>query len=1141
MTVRGDGMGFKFSSLVELLEDLERNRFRKASNAAKSVNPDHAIIVHWFNRHDAKIKRSQKEGVAFLSCLFPERRPDRCFHMQETRLTSVFGRVYSLGTARLNELRTWKEQTPADFPKCLAAILAQTEMPIPHYGNEVTLEEINATLQEIAANVKSSASTLRASATFSDPVEALTPILLRLRSIEAKWLVRMLLKSYYPVQIPEAVTMQQFHFLLEDLLKIQNDFGAALDTLNQVEISQLPKRVSRVDATALKARLAGHLVPRVGVMIKRQAYHKARSIKHCCQMAGGKLMSVEQKYDGEYCQVHIDMSRASSEQIQIFSKSGRDSTQDRIRLHYAIETSLHLQSRSQECNIKKRCILEGELLIFSRMTGTIQPFHKIRKHVQHGGRFLNQEADSPAGPEDQVMIMYYDVLLLDHTVLLERPQEERRRYLERLITPVKGLAEIGIRHIVDFRSRTAPEHLRKIFASCITQRHEGFVLKSCRDPYFSCTSSINGIKLKKDYITKMGDIADVVLVSARLDSKAKRDLGHGELKWNTFYMACLENKHEVVRFDAKPTFRMIGEVSFMPEHEMEYLNARGEILAMPFSPSSDHMDISIDTKQTKAPDVLFKTPFVVEIMGSGYERAPNATYWTLRHPRLHKLHGDRTITDTVSFSELQDMAKTAQTAPDDATSQEDREWIAKLERADPKSKNILDRSQSTTTTTTSPGKSPASLTTASRTPLHITSRRTLFPIWSDASSSPDIANRTFSQESISPVRSESRSAIKRRCDEEADTLFMKKRRQAESSMDGVSDLGAFPLVRSATFTTVGEARATPASLLKETPPWCRPSSDGGPGSSLPFDPPAVFRSSPGKRRIEKEISSSKPVRESLKEMASSATTHNTTVASRHPQGITEKRKEGKMVKVRDVPQVKTSILGNHQRPLMPTAPSSAEETRKSQEQPNVKHREDNNTRSVPTAARHPQPEETSHLPENRHSRARARSSPSTPILSIPPPPPLLLTLTLHSLSTPQTNTLQALLWSTDASFTASMRTFLSHIPFHATTVALLDITMDPDKIARDIHDMVNGLVALEDRFPEGGRRKGRLLFLDWRVLETMRIGKDDRDVLKDQSSRRFFAGCLLWKCDESDDGTKSSMTTTECFEWNEAIRLDAEY
>ena len=242
MTPLSDTMGFRFSSLVELLEDLERNRFRKASNASKSVNPDQAIIVQWFNRHDAKIKRSQEEGVAFLSCLFPERRPDRCFHMQETRLASVFGRAYSLGTARLNELRAWKERTPADFPNCLASILAQTEMPTPQPGNEVTLEEINDALDEIAANVKSSAPTLRASARFLDPVDALSPILLRLRSVEAKWLVRMLLKSYYPVQIPEAVTMQQFHFLLEDLLKIQNDFGAALDTLNQAEIIQLPKR-----------------------------------------------------------------------------------------------------------------------------------------------------------------------------------------------------------------------------------------------------------------------------------------------------------------------------------------------------------------------------------------------------------------------------------------------------------------------------------------------------------------------------------------------------------------------------------------------------------------------------------------------------------------------------------------------------------------------------------------------------------------------------------------------------------------------------------------------------------------------------------------------------------------------------------
>jgi DNA ligase-4 len=1134
MPLLGNAMGFKFSFLVELLEDLERNRYRKASNVSKSVNPDHVIIVQWFNRHDAKIKRSLDEGVAFLSCLFPERRPDRCFHMQETRLASVFGRVYSLGTARLNELRAWKEQTPADFPSYLASILAQTEMPIPQYGNEVTLEEVNTTLDGIAANVKSSAPALRASARFIDPVDALTPILLRLRSLEAKWLVRMLLKSYHPVQVPEAITMQQFHFLLEDLLKIQNDFGAALDTLNQAEISQLPKRVSKADAAVLKARLAGHLVPRVGVMIKRQAYHKARSIRHCSQMAGGKLMSVEQKYDGEYCQVHIDMSKDSFQQIQIFSKSGRDSTQDRVRLHHAIETSLHLQSRSQECKINDRCILEGELLIYSRKTGTIQPFHKIRKHVQHGGRFLNQEADSPIGPDEQVMIMYYDILLLDHIVLLERPQEERRRYLERLIAPVKGLAEIGVQHIVDFQSRTAPEHLRNIFASYITQRIEGLVLKSCKDPYFSCSSGIHGIKLKKDYITELGDIADILLVGARHDPKAKRDLGRGNLKWNSFYMACLENKGDVSRFDAKPRFRVIGVVSYMPEHEMEYLNMRGEIFAIPSSQPNDHMDISMDAKQTKAPAVLFTTPFVVEILGSGYERAPNATYWTLRHPRLHKLHGDRAITDTASFDELQDMARTAQKSPEIGISQEDRDWIAKLKRADPRSKYIVDRSQSIISTTT-PGKSTLSLIAASPTSLGTTPRRSLFAIWSDTSTSPEIANRTISQESASPIRIETYSAIKRRCDGEVDILRRKKRRQTEPGNNGGSVLKSLPLARSATFTTIDEARATCTSLVKKTPPWCRPSSSAGPTSSSPFEPPAIFRSSPSKRgrlssKTDEEARSSEMVREPLKEVMNSSNAYNAGEA----QYRYEPHQKDRITLGTDLLQQTTFMLTDARLPPMPIPPSSAEGIRMPKES------RDDNVGNEPTDAIHHPPPRPAHLPKEAQTKQTTRST-STPT---PPPPaaPLLLSPSLQSLPTTETHNLQAQIWATNASFTTSTATFLFHIPFHATTITLLDITINPTEIAQEMRDMMDRLiVALGQQYSGNGRQRGRVLFLDWRVLKTMWNGKDGRGVLVDSSWKGLYAGCLKWEyTNESDDGTKDYVHITDCFNWIEAIRLDAE-
>jgi DNA ligase-4 len=43
------------------------------------------------------------------------------------------------------------------------------------------------------------------------------------------------------------------------------------------------------------------------------------------------LMSVEAKVDGEYCQIHVDVSRGRRG-VQIFSKSGKDSTEDRKRL-----------------------------------------------------------------------------------------------------------------------------------------------------------------------------------------------------------------------------------------------------------------------------------------------------------------------------------------------------------------------------------------------------------------------------------------------------------------------------------------------------------------------------------------------------------------------------------------------------------------------------------------------------------------------------------------------------------------------------------------------------------------------------------------------------------------------------------------
>jgi DNA ligase-4 len=121
------------------------------------------------------------------------------------------------------------------------------------------------------------------------------------------WMVRMLLKPYSPVHIPEKPAMQQFHFLLPSLLDFQNSFEAAMKILQGDPMNQMPARVAKEDEIQLREIAIGRLVPHIGVMITRPAHEKARGIKDCCQLAGWRRMSVERKYHGEYCQVHIDL------------------------------------------------------------------------------------------------------------------------------------------------------------------------------------------------------------------------------------------------------------------------------------------------------------------------------------------------------------------------------------------------------------------------------------------------------------------------------------------------------------------------------------------------------------------------------------------------------------------------------------------------------------------------------------------------------------------------------------------------------------------------------------------------------------------------------------------------------------------
>ncbi|KAG7130939.1 DNA ligase 4 like protein [Verticillium longisporum] len=351
-------------------------------------------------------------------------------------------------------------------------------------------------------------------------------------------------------------------------------------------------------------------------------------------------MSVERKYDGEYCQVHIDLTESGAG-IKIFSKSGRDSTNDRVGIHQALRDSLELDTTSGK--IKKRCILEGELLVWNDNDERIEPFHKIRRHVKRSGRLLGAAQDSPVDSSERLMVMFYDILLLDDVVCGLNALDERQRLLQWLIRPIPGRTGIGFREVVDFSSSDAAKQLSEAFARAITQRWEGFVLKGCDDPYFSFNGRKSFIKLKKDYIPGLGDTADFAIVGGRRDAGDERELGIGSLWWTSFYIGCVENTDEVRRSDAKPRFSIIDTIGIhgISKENITHLNRHGYFRRVPFAKSTPEFDVLLGSSRRLQPAELFSRPFIVEVVGAGFDKPANSPYFTLRFPRVLKIHDDR--------------------------------------------------------------------------------------------------------------------------------------------------------------------------------------------------------------------------------------------------------------------------------------------------------------------------------------------------------------------------------------------------------------------------------------------------------------------------------------------------------------------
>lgn len=316
------------------------------------------------------------------------RRTDRVYNIQAPSLSRLLRRCLSLGRGRWEQLEQWKIPGRGDLGECVERVQSEAENVVPF--NAVTLEEVDETLENIAKACRFSAPSVkeRPSGSDLDNCEGLRRIYMRLQSRETKWFTRMILKDYGILDLKEGMVLACLDSRLPAMVKAQDDFESAVKSLRDLKMHGRP--VEGKSIMEGKSNLTAPM-PRIGTKVGRTVYLKGRSINHAVQIIHGRTMSVERKYDGEYCQVHVDLSKGE-QCIQIFSKTGKDSTADKVGLHKQIRDSLRLGQA--DCGFSRHCILEGEMVVWDDKKNCIAGFHKIRKHVSRSGSFLGTALDS---------------------------------------------------------------------------------------------------------------------------------------------------------------------------------------------------------------------------------------------------------------------------------------------------------------------------------------------------------------------------------------------------------------------------------------------------------------------------------------------------------------------------------------------------------------------------------------------------------------------------------------------------------------------------------------------------------------------------------------------------------------------------
>ncbi len=292
-----------------------------------------------------------------------------------------------------------------------------------------------------------------------------------------------------------------------------------------------------------------------------------------------KKVMIEHKFDGFRIQAH---KRGSD--VRIFTRRLDNVSKQFPDLIQAIK------------KVKGDFIIDGEAVGYDPKTKKHLPFQKISQRIK---RKFDIELTAKKLP---VELNVFDILYLNGESLIDKPFEERRKLIEKIIPKKPGLIQVSTGIITDSVTKA-----KKFYEDALKEGFEGAMAKNLEAPYKPGARVGHMLKLKS-----IMETLDLVIVGGEW-GKGKRS------GWITSYtLACKEGKE-------------VGKVGTGVKEKSEGLTF--EELTNLIKPL---------VQEENGREVKIKPEIIVEVAYEEIQKSPSySSEYALRFPRILRLRTDK--------------------------------------------------------------------------------------------------------------------------------------------------------------------------------------------------------------------------------------------------------------------------------------------------------------------------------------------------------------------------------------------------------------------------------------------------------------------------------------------------------------------